>query len=284
MIGPTSCRSRSAPHRSCRTVSTRPFARDPAVGRIRAGGAATLSPSLFFLHLALSRILPHSTFTSTQVSPVVQEASAWHQALFTATDDLVFSAAAMASSTSQSTTESITNTIADAANCEPLFLQTISAARSARSPVLILPLEPAPARTPRLPSAFYIAQRTDVYFATDVSETVQEYTSGTSKEANSESPRVPISASSNVPLRRSPFRRAEEVAKGNTDASIGDRVSAGFSAMGDKADEEKQCVPASALLYASENHADVFLSPTAAPRPRLTSRACSTKLSVSRGV
>ncbi|BGP58395.1 hypothetical protein JCM8202v2_006064 [Rhodotorula sphaerocarpa] len=79
----------------------------------------------------------------------------------------------MASSTSQSTTESITNTIADAANY--------------------------------------------------VSETVQEYTSGTSKEANT-----------------------EEVAKGNTDASIGDRVSAGFSAMGDKAEEEKHGAKAEA--------------------------------------
>ncbi|GAA6021212.1 hypothetical protein JCM8202_001898 [Rhodotorula sphaerocarpa] len=78
----------------------------------------------------------------------------------------------MASSTSQSTTESITNTIADAANY--------------------------------------------------VSETVQEYTSGTSKEAN------------------------KEVAKGNTDASIGDRVSAGFSAMGDKAEEEKHGAKAEA--------------------------------------
>ncbi|GAA5833673.1 hypothetical protein JCM11251_003200 [Rhodosporidiobolus azoricus] len=48
-----------------------------------------------------------------------------------------------------------------------------------------------------------------------VSETVQEYTAGSSKEAN------------------------KEVAKGNTNASLTDRASAGLDAMGDKLQEEK---------------------------------------------
>ncbi|GAA6020677.1 hypothetical protein JCM11491_000511 [Sporobolomyces phaffii] len=62
-----------------------------------------------------------------------------------------------------------------------------------------------------------------------VSETVQEYTSASSKEAN------------------------KEVAKGNTDASIGDRVSAGFSALGDKADEEKHSAKAEANKQSAKN-------------------------------
>lgn len=35
---------------------------------------------------------------------------------------------------------------------------------------------------------------------------------------------------------------AEEIAKGNTNASIGDRISAGVDAIGNKADESKQSV------------------------------------------
>lgn len=38
---------------------------------------------------------------------------------------------------------------------------------------------------------------------------------------------------------------AEEIAKGNTNASIGDRLSAGVDAIGNKADESKQCVATS---------------------------------------
>ncbi|KAL8292999.1 hypothetical protein RQP46_000693 [Phenoliferia psychrophenolica] len=49
--------------------------------------------------------------------------------------------------------------------------------------------------------------------ASYVTETVKEYTSATSKEAN------------------------KEIAKGNTDASLTDRASAGFSAVGDKLSE-----------------------------------------------
>lgn len=41
---------------------------------------------------------------------------------------------------------------------------------------------------------------------------------------------------------RFPHPPAEEIAKGNTNASIGDRVSAGVDALGNKADESKQCV------------------------------------------
>ncbi|BGO95929.1 hypothetical protein JCM10020v2_007666 [Rhodotorula toruloides] len=48
-----------------------------------------------------------------------------------------------------------------------------------------------------------------------VSETAKEWTSGASKEGN------------------------KEVAKGNTDASLTDRASAGLSAVGDKMQEEK---------------------------------------------
>lgn len=56
-----------------------------------------------------------------------------------------------------------------------------------------------------------------------VSETVQEYTAGASKESN------------------------KEVAKGNTNASLGDRASAAFNAAGDKIDESQQCVASSLL-------------------------------------
>ncbi|GAA6042895.1 hypothetical protein JCM8097_002757 [Rhodosporidiobolus ruineniae] len=78
----------------------------------------------------------------------------------------------MASTTSTSTGESITNTISDAVNY--------------------------------------------------VSETVKEYTAGTSKEAN------------------------KEVAKGNTDASLTDRASAGLDAVGDKLQESKHSAKADA--------------------------------------
>merc|ERR1712166_1545751 len=54
-----------------------------------------------------------------------------------------------------------------------------------------------------------------------VKESVQETVSGASKESN------------------------KEIAKGNTDASVGDRVSAGFSALGDKADESSHGAKAS---------------------------------------
>ncbi|GAA5982967.1 hypothetical protein JCM11641_006900 [Rhodosporidiobolus odoratus] len=77
----------------------------------------------------------------------------------------------MASTTSTSTLESISNTVSDAANY--------------------------------------------------VTETAKEYTSGTSKEAN------------------------KEVAKGNTDASLTDRASAGLDAVGDKFQEEKHAGAAS---------------------------------------
>ncbi|GAA6058391.1 hypothetical protein NBRC10513_008232 [Rhodotorula toruloides] len=54
-----------------------------------------------------------------------------------------------------------------------------------------------------------------------VSETAKEWTSGASKEGN------------------------KEVAKGNTDASLTDRASAGLSAVGDKMQEEKHSGAAS---------------------------------------
>ncbi|GAA5895658.1 hypothetical protein JCM8208_005292 [Rhodotorula glutinis] len=53
-----------------------------------------------------------------------------------------------------------------------------------------------------------------------VSETVQEYTAGASKESN------------------------KEVAKGNTNAGLGDRASAAFSAAGDKIDESQHSAKA----------------------------------------
>ncbi|GAA5841049.1 hypothetical protein JCM3766R1_006648 [Sporobolomyces carnicolor] len=62
-----------------------------------------------------------------------------------------------------------------------------------------------------------------------VSETVSEYTSASSKEAN------------------------KEVAKGNTDASLTDRASAGLSALGDKADEEKHSAKASGYKESAKN-------------------------------
>ncbi|GAA6062281.1 hypothetical protein JCM10212_000941 [Sporobolomyces blumeae] len=85
----------------------------------------------------------------------------------------------MASTGATSTTESITNTISDAANY--------------------------------------------------VTETVKEYTAGASKEGN------------------------KEVAKGNTDASLSDRVSAGFSAAGDKVDETTASGKASAYKESAKN-------------------------------
>ncbi|GAA5891737.1 hypothetical protein JCM16303_003023, partial [Sporobolomyces ruberrimus] len=65
-------------------------------------------------------------------------------------------------------------------------------------------------------------KNTVVDAANYVSETVQEYTSASSKETN------------------------KEIAKGNTNASIGDRVSAGFSAVGDKAEESGHSAKAEA--------------------------------------
>lgn len=77
---------------------------------------------------------------------------------------------------------------------------------------------------------------------TDVSETIQGKSAESKKEANSESCRqlphlhLLLTEPLACPL-------AEEVAKGNTNASIGDRLSAGVDAIGNKADESKQCVP-----------------------------------------
>ncbi|GAA5833671.1 hypothetical protein JCM11251_003199 [Rhodosporidiobolus azoricus] len=62
-----------------------------------------------------------------------------------------------------------------------------------------------------------------------VSETVQEYTAGSSKEAN------------------------KEVAKGNTNASLTDRASAGFDALGDKVNEEKHAGKAEAHKQSAKN-------------------------------
>ncbi|GAA6020680.1 hypothetical protein JCM11491_000517 [Sporobolomyces phaffii] len=45
----------------------------------------------------------------------------------------------------------------------------------------------------------------------------------------------------------------KEVAKGNTDASVGDRVSAGFSAIGNKADESKANAKAEAHKESAKN-------------------------------
>ncbi|BGP27908.1 hypothetical protein JCM10295v2_006895 [Rhodotorula toruloides] len=59
------------------------------------------------------------------------------------------------------------------------------------------------------------------YGANYVSETAKEWTSSASKESN------------------------KEVAKGNTDASLTDRASAGLSAAGDKMQEEKHSGAAS---------------------------------------
>ncbi|GAA6017463.1 hypothetical protein JCM10207_008235 [Rhodosporidiobolus poonsookiae] len=61
------------------------------------------------------------------------------------------------------------------------------------------------------------------------SETVQEYTSGASKEGN------------------------KEIAKGNTDASLTDRVSAGFNAAGDKIDESKHSGKADAYKESAKH-------------------------------
>ncbi|GAA6062282.1 hypothetical protein JCM10212_000942 [Sporobolomyces blumeae] len=60
-----------------------------------------------------------------------------------------------------------------------------------------------------------------------VTETVKEYTAGASKEKN------------------------KEIAKGNTDASLSDRVSAGFSAASDKVDETSHGAKADAHKEAS---------------------------------
>ena len=45
---------------------------------------------------------------------------------------------------------------------------------------------------------------------------------------------------------------SREVAKGNTDASLGDRASAAFSAVGDKADESKADSKASAYKTSAQ--------------------------------
>ncbi|GAA5962695.1 hypothetical protein JCM3765_006169 [Sporobolomyces pararoseus] len=62
-----------------------------------------------------------------------------------------------------------------------------------------------------------------------VSETVQQYTAGASKEAN------------------------KEVAKGHTDASLTDRASAGIDALGDKAKEEKHSAKAEGYSTSAKN-------------------------------
>ncbi|GAA6033569.1 hypothetical protein NBRC10512_005486 [Rhodotorula toruloides] len=61
-----------------------------------------------------------------------------------------------------------------------------------------------------------------------VSETAKEWTSGASKEGN------------------------KEVAKGNTDASLTDRASAGLSAVGDKMQEEKHRLRIRSVNYVTE--------------------------------
>ncbi|KAK4704572.1 hypothetical protein P7C70_g1638, partial [Phenoliferia sp. Uapishka_3] len=62
-----------------------------------------------------------------------------------------------------------------------------------------------------------------------VSETVQSTLSGASKEGN------------------------KEVAKGNTGASLTDRASAGFSAVGDKVDESSHSAKGSAYKESAKN-------------------------------
>ncbi|TNY20323.1 hypothetical protein DMC30DRAFT_262176 [Rhodotorula diobovata] len=62
-----------------------------------------------------------------------------------------------------------------------------------------------------------------------VSETVQEYTAGASKESN------------------------KEVAKGNTNASLGDRASAAFNAAGDKIDESQHSAKAEGYKKSAEH-------------------------------
>ncbi|PRQ70509.1 hypothetical protein AAT19DRAFT_11258, partial [Rhodotorula toruloides] len=62
-----------------------------------------------------------------------------------------------------------------------------------------------------------------------VSETAKEWTSGASKEGN------------------------KEVAKGNTDASLTDRASAGLSAVGDKMQEERHSGAAAGYRESAKN-------------------------------
>ncbi|GAA5868042.1 hypothetical protein JCM8547_000787 [Rhodosporidiobolus lusitaniae] len=82
-----------------------------------------------------------------------------------------------------------------------------------------------------------------------VTETAKEYTAGTSKEANKarRSPLLPSPTSTLADLHV-PFLHhdEQEVAKGNTDASLTDRASAGFDAVGDKLQESKHSASAEA--------------------------------------
>jgi hypothetical protein len=68
---------------------------------------------------------------------------------------------------------------------------------------------------------------------------------------------------------------AEEIAKGNTNASIGDRISAGVDAIGNKADESKQCVSHRFLPRPSLPAYSSLIS-AATRRPRPTRRVHST--------
>lgn len=99
--------------------------------------------------------------------------------------------------------------------------------------------------------------------ASYVTESAQELVSGSSKEANKV-------RTSSLPRRSPPLADTssffpfvlslQEVAKGNTDASLTDRASAGFNALGDKAQESKQFVSFPFLLL------DVVLTSPLPPR------------------
>lgn len=85
--------------------------------------------------------------------------------------------------------------------------------------------------------------------ASYVSETVQETLSGASKEGNKVRRRWDCSIQRFLETTQANPARTilQEVAKGNTNASLSDRASAGFSAVGDKIDESSQFVPLSPI-------------------------------------
>ncbi|KWU42460.1 hypothetical protein RHOSPDRAFT_26957 [Rhodotorula sp. JG-1b] len=114
----------------------------------------------------------------------------------------------MASASATSTTESITNTVSDAINCESIYYYLRAVGREVEGE--------------RRREGDFIAP---VY----VSETIQGKSAESKKEGN------------------------KEIAKGNTNASIGDRISAGVDAIGNKADESKHDSKAEAYKTSAQH-------------------------------
>ena len=158
----------------------------------------------------------------------------------------------MASTTAGSTVESITNTVSDA--CVHLASPCCRrrATRRPRPDLLLLPTAPttSPTRSPR-PSAAPARRATRCATAlwSSPCRCAPQSPALTSSL-------LPPPSPSSLPL---PLPRLQEVAKGHTDASLGDRASAGFNAVGDKVRPSHSSSVAADLeltLLLSPPHAD----------------------------